>query len=146
MSWIDSSEYNPTDICSICLNAYGTTEGIYKTKCNHIFHNNCLDEYCDEMMGEIRCPLCRGDVGKLCHDVYAFKERVLGNSDGKSLFNGNKKILNIYNARQGGMRYKIVKRKTKKQSKRKTRKTRKTKKQSKRKIKYPSLQFQELNF
>jgi hypothetical protein len=97
MSWIDKTQYNPDDICSICHEEYGTTTGIYKTiNCNHIFHNDCLYTYCEHNRGDIVCPVCRGDIGDACMDVSAFKEYFLGNSSGGPLFDGNEDILAIY--------------------------------------------------
>jgi hypothetical protein len=114
MSWIDKNQYDPDEICPICYEKYGTTQGIYKTNCNHIFHNNCLNEYCEHNNGEIVCPICRADVGYTCTDVWAFKEQLLGNMNGDPLFDGNKDILDIYNNNQslsqGGKRMKKTKR------------------------------------
>lgn len=126
MTWIDTSQYNPNDICPICHEKYGTAKAIYKTNCNHIFHNDCLNEYCELQQGEITCPLCRADVGNLCMDVWAFKEHALGNSTGGPLFNGNQHILDIYNGNpyvyQGGRRRKRVKN-TKRRSRKNRRRT-----------------------
>jgi hypothetical protein len=127
MTMIDSSQYDPDDICPICHDNYGTTKGIYKTECNHIFHNDCLNEYCELKHGEISCPICRGDVGDACMAVWAFKEKALGNPMSGPLFNGNQHILDIYrnqNSTQGGRRHKRVK-KTKK-TKRRSSKNRRT--------------------
>ena len=118
MSMIDLSQYNPDDICPICHENYGTTKGIYKTECNHIFHNDCLNEYCELKRGKITCPICRSDVGDACMAVWAFKEKALGDDD--NLFNGNKHILDIYRnqiSTQGGRGHKRVK-KTKRTKKR----------------------------
>jgi hypothetical protein len=112
MSWIDKNKYDPHEICPICHEEYGTTQGIYKTSCNHIFHNNCLNEYCELNNGEIQCPVCRGDLGHTCMDVWAFKEKSLGTDNDDKLFNGNQDILDIYNnqsSSQGGKRVKKTK-------------------------------------
>jgi len=118
MSWIDTSQYDQSDICPICHEEYGTTKAIYKTVCNHNFHNDCLNEYCESANGEIYCPICRADIGYACTDVWAFKEKVLGNSRGGPLFNGNKHILEIYNNQgnptKGGRRHKRIKKTTRK--------------------------------
>lgn len=113
MSWLDPSEYNPSDICPICHEEYGTTTGIYKTDCNHIFHNDCLYEYC-KLKAQIECPICRSDLENACDDVFAFKRFALGSPSGEPLFNGNQHIQDIYNKNEppprGG---KINKRKNK---------------------------------
>jgi len=75
MSWLDTNQYNPNDICPICHDIYGTTQAIYKTKCNHTFHNNCLNEYCETYNGEVVCPVCRSDIEYGCMDVWSFKEK-----------------------------------------------------------------------
>jgi hypothetical protein len=96
--WVDDNEYNPTDKCPICQDDYGKTEAIFKTRCNHLFHNNCLYDYCVKNRGNIKCPVCRSDIGYACTDVAGFKEKFLGNPDGSPLFEGNKHILDIYDA------------------------------------------------
>ena len=118
MSWIDSSQYNPHDTCPICYEKYGTNNAIYKTDCNHIFHNDCLNEYCEHTNGNITCPVCRADVGDACNAVWAFKEKMLGNESDKPLFDGNPRIMEIYNRIRGGRKTKrrmniIKRRKTK---------------------------------
>jgi hypothetical protein len=72
--WLGVNQYNPDDICSICHENYGTSQAIYKTPCNHVFHNNCLNQYCEMYEGNIVCPICRSDLGDSCMDVWAFKE------------------------------------------------------------------------
>ena len=102
--WVGVNEYNPQDICPICHEDYGTTQAIFKTPCGHFFHNNCLLGYCDANQGDIECPMCRSDIAEYCNDVYAFKERLLGDPDGSPLFEDDKNdhILNIYNNQEGG--------------------------------------------
>lgn len=97
MSWINPSEYDPNEICALCQEEYGITTGIYKTDCNHIFHNDCLNDYCKHENGEIKCPLCRSDIEDACNDVWSFKNYLLGSASGKPLFNGNQHIQDIYN-------------------------------------------------
>jgi hypothetical protein len=110
MSWIDSTQYDEKEPCPICHEKYGKTKGIYRASCGHIFHNDCLNDYCDHLNGVIVCPLCRKDVGNLCIDVWAFKEKALSNNSGEPLFNGNKEILNAYNGtHKGGKKHKKVK-------------------------------------
>lgn len=118
MSWIDPSQYDANDICPICHDNYGTTQAIFKTKCNHIFHNDCLNGYCETYNGEVLCPVCRSDIEYACTDVWAFKEKALGNQNGDPLFNGNQHILSIYNnEHQGGRRRKKIKRNKSKRKK-----------------------------
>jgi len=117
MSWIDPSQYDPNDICPICHDNYGTTQAIYKTKCNHMFHNDCLNGYCEMYNGEVLCPVCRADIDYGCMDVWAFKEKALGNASGSPLFNGNEHILAIYNDQKAGRRRKNKRNKSKRNKK-----------------------------
>ena len=95
--WVDVTEYNKNDLCPICLEDYGTEQAIFKTPCNHMFHNNCLNKYCERNQGNVVCPVCRSDIGHSCMDVWAFKEKALGKPDEKPLFD-SQHIYNIYNS------------------------------------------------
>ncbi len=121
--WQDVDKYNPKDKCSICYEEYGTTQAIYKTPCNHMFHNNCLNEYCEHHEGEIVCPLCRADIEYTCMDVWAFKNKSLGSQ--KGIIFDNEHVDKIYNSQtmQGGRR---KRRKLTKRRKR-TKRTKRTK-------------------
>jgi hypothetical protein len=94
MPWLDKTEYNPKEICSLCLEKYTKSKGVYQIlPCKHIFHNDCLNRYCEHEEGDIKCPLCRGDTEEYtCMDVWAFKNYAL---DPSSL-QGNKHLLKIY--------------------------------------------------
>jgi hypothetical protein len=126
MTWLDTSQYNPNDLCSICLEKIGTTQAIYQTPCKHNFHNDCLYNYCESPYGKsvggnIHCPVCRRYLGyETCTDVDAFKDKVLSDYSGP-LFDGNAHILEIYNnqnnLRQGGRKHKKCKKTTRKRRK-----------------------------
>ena len=136
--WVSLTQYNPDEICSICQEPLGTQQAIYKTPCNHLFHNNCLNQYC-EMEGRmdpqtgtftLSCPLCRSNLDEnICNDVWAFREKVLGTP---LPFQNDPHILHIYEGlppQQGGKRKKMTRRKRKvTKRKRKTRKNKKTNK------------------
>jgi hypothetical protein len=47
--------------CSICMTEFEQTEIIKLTKCKHIFHSECLNEWVDENHS---CPVCREILGK----------------------------------------------------------------------------------
>jgi len=64
-----------------------------------MFHNDCLDKYCETYQGNVVCPVCRSDIGHSCMDVWAFKEKALGSPDGKPLFD-SEHISNIYNSQK----------------------------------------------
>lgn len=61
-SYICSEEYN-TDECSICLEQFGYEHSIHTTKCNHMFHNHCINTW---MLTSINCPLCRSQIVQTC--------------------------------------------------------------------------------
>lgn len=45
--------------CVICDEKYKNGENICNTECNHVFHFDCLEEWCQIRQN---CPLCRRDV------------------------------------------------------------------------------------
>ena len=45
--------------CSICLINYENEDDISLTKCNHLFHNNCIIEWSHYKK---ECPICRKDL------------------------------------------------------------------------------------
>ena len=99
MSWLSIDEYNSNDICPICHEEYGTTQAIYKTECGHIFHNNCLNDYCEHYDGNIVCPMCRANIGEnACMDVWAFKNKALGRLNNDLYFRNNPHVQSIYNS------------------------------------------------
>jgi hypothetical protein len=110
--WVDDTEYDPLKLCTLCDKPYGSSQAIFKTPCDHLFHNNCLNEYCEKNNNNI-CPVCGKDIGYSCTDVYAFKEKLLGDDKGNPLFEGNEKILNIYEGQEGGKKRRAKKRRTK---------------------------------
>ena len=44
-------------ICAICLNEVRSTRNNTPTRCGHIFHSHCLQEWKDQ--GKNSCPICR---------------------------------------------------------------------------------------
>jgi len=47
------------DNCSICLDPLKNTE-VYKTKCSHIFHTECIKKYVNSnKFQDVNCPNCR---------------------------------------------------------------------------------------
>jgi hypothetical protein len=130
--WVDDTEYDPLKFCTLCDKEYGTSKAIFKTPCDHLFHNNCLKDYCEDKEKEEKikkvknkeykmeapgCPVCGKDIGYSCIDVWAFKEKLLGNPDGNPLFEGNKHILDIYDAQvqdqEGGKKRRTKRNRTK---------------------------------
>lgn len=130
--WVGVEDYDSNDICPICHENYGTIQAIFKTPCNHLFHNNCLNDYCETYQGNVVCPVCRSDLNYSCTDVWAFKEQALMDSENRPLpFQENEHILNIYRnqnqiSQQGGKKRIKTKRRKIKRGKTKRRKTRRT--------------------
>jgi hypothetical protein len=91
-TWIDvdnDDTFNAHDECPICLQRFSDRPdlAIYKTVCNHIFHNNCLNRTCiiaERAGNDLVCPICRADleteVSMQCTDVYAFRNKTLDTS------------------------------------------------------------------
>lgn len=101
MPWLNPTQYAPDDICAFCKSELGITEAIYKTPCNHTFHNDCFAEFCEMHNGDISCPVCNINLGGdfdyyPCMETLGFKERILGRADGSPLFT-DKHVLAIYN-------------------------------------------------
>jgi len=56
---IVSENIQSEDNCSICLETLNNTE-VYKTKCSHIFHTECMKNYVNSnQFNEVNCPNCR---------------------------------------------------------------------------------------
>jgi len=47
------------DMCAICYQCYLPHEKYRKIKCNHIFHQNCIDTWLSQNLDDFSCPLCR---------------------------------------------------------------------------------------
>lgn len=45
--------------CSICLNAYTQEEKVVRLKCNHCFHETCIEAW---LKSNKTCPVCRANV------------------------------------------------------------------------------------
>ncbi len=63
---IDVSQFDPKELCPICLNEYGNNLAVFQTNCGHKFHNDCLQDYCRSQRGNVVCPVCRTNVGDAC--------------------------------------------------------------------------------
>lgn len=44
------------NVCSICLNPFHVGLKVKKTKCNHIFHKECINSWLEK---NLTCPICR---------------------------------------------------------------------------------------
>ncbi len=73
--------------CAFCLQSLKNDKDlVYALKCHHVFHNNCIVEYCQSVSsqtvinGGLCCPLCRKkntpDYAEAT-DVWAYKEKCL---------------------------------------------------------------------
>ena len=47
--------------CSICLMDVEKDNEIFKIKCNHVFHKDCLEKWLEEY--NYLCPICRTELG-----------------------------------------------------------------------------------
>lgn len=54
-----SKKQQETTECSICLVEYEKADMVSITKCNHIFHNKCIEEWSHYKHD---CPVCRKDL------------------------------------------------------------------------------------
>ena len=91
------------DICGVCnIKFYDTPDkAIYKTNCNHLFHNDCLNKLCEENNGELMCPTCQQDNID-CMSIWAFKNKRLGNPNGERPVGlESDEIFEVYNEETG---------------------------------------------
>ena len=57
---VNTIPYNETinqKTCSICLEEYKKNDQVFVSKCNHIFHKNCITSWLN--INNRTCPLCR---------------------------------------------------------------------------------------
>lgn len=52
--------YTQHEVCSICLEESKTD--LYKTKCNHIFHTECINDWLVKNITNFSCPICRSKI------------------------------------------------------------------------------------
>jgi len=59
-NFIPKSKYDKDviEICTICLEIVEKGDTIRTVKCNHIFHDNCLDRWIYDERGDLKCPNC----------------------------------------------------------------------------------------
>ena len=78
--WLTYGNVDRNDICQICNQKFYDTpdKAIYKTNCNHLFHNSCLNNLCEENNGDLTCPTCHQDNID-CMSIWAFEKQALGN-------------------------------------------------------------------
>jgi hypothetical protein len=102
--WFLSSEVDKDEICPLCLEKFIDlpSKVVYKTSCNHLFHNNCLNDFCKDCTQTNKppfCPLCRNERDEReelpvnpnfdtknfnnenCENVSAFRNKELENYD-----------------------------------------------------------------
>ena len=127
-TWFLSSEVDAGEICPLCLEKFtdSPSKVVYKTSCNHLFHNNCLNDFCKDCKQKYKqpfCPLCRNEREEReenglpfnpdfdtenfeiqdCEIVSAFRNKELHNYDDTHndietplLFEGNPDIKALY--------------------------------------------------
>ena len=50
------------DTCSICTHAIQKGEWCVRVECNHVFHEECFEDFLNQCTGECECPNCRGNA------------------------------------------------------------------------------------
>lgn len=55
------SNKHKLDMCSICFEQFNDEEECRELKCNHMFHQKCVDTWLEE---HVTCPVCREETGK----------------------------------------------------------------------------------
>jgi len=114
-NWLAFSELNDEDkdnVCPICKDPFSETQekALYKTDCNHIFHNDCLVDVCLHKYDEFLendlyplCPICRArlDTNTSLQSLYivGFQFKKLDNKTIQKYCSPNAK--NIYYAKVG---------------------------------------------
>jgi hypothetical protein len=48
--------------CSVCLQEFDLDVVVRRTVCQHVFHKDCLDEWC---LKNLTCPMCRSDLSHI---------------------------------------------------------------------------------
>jgi hypothetical protein len=87
LTYHELPEDKKDELCSLCHVKFSETPDkvIYKTECGHLFHNKCLNDYCEHhselKIYAINCPICRKDLGWTCINVDAFSEKYLDSTD-----------------------------------------------------------------
>jgi hypothetical protein len=87
LTYDELPEDKKDELCSLCHVKFSETPDkvIYKTECGHLFHNNCLNDYCEHhselKIYAINCPICRKDLGWTCINVDAFSGKYLDSTD-----------------------------------------------------------------
>jgi hypothetical protein len=60
------NEYEGKD-CNICIETYKKDDKIVILPCNHVFHNECIENWlCNE---KVTCPICRKDVREYINNI-----------------------------------------------------------------------------
>jgi len=61
---------------------------LFVSSCRHLFHNNCLNELCENehrLNRETFCPRCLTTLSPDCEDVWAFKHKAFAESSVNTL-------------------------------------------------------------
>ena len=62
---VNKNQISKTDCCSICLCEFNdnSENKVIKTKCNHLYHENCIKEwFISNNNYSLRCPLCLDEL------------------------------------------------------------------------------------
>jgi len=90
--------------CQICNIQFNNPSypPIYRTECCHVFHFNCLQNYCQDGITRNdqnniffpNCPVCNADISNDCMSTEAFKENFLDTDNFDSY------LYNIYESQE----------------------------------------------
>uniref|UniRef100_A0A803N674 RING-type domain-containing protein n=2 Tax=Chenopodium quinoa TaxID=63459 RepID=A0A803N674_CHEQI len=59
VEWIHTKDFGNDTICSICLDNLSSENAISLSRCNHVFHRDCIFRW---LPGKHKCPYCRSSM------------------------------------------------------------------------------------
>lgn len=65
------SSSDAADKCPICFEALSLRPNV-TTKCNHTFHEDCLNGWCQAKGLNSTCPTCRANIRETCEEIGPF--------------------------------------------------------------------------
>ena len=71
-----SKSEDTEDKCPICFEPLAIKQTV-TTECNHTFHEDCLNGWCQAKGLNVTCPTCRGDIQETCEEIGPFNSSEL---------------------------------------------------------------------
>ena len=62
----NKTKKNTKNICAICYEVMNKNTDNVTTLCNHMFHTDCLRNWCMRNNNNTTCPICRADIRDTC--------------------------------------------------------------------------------